>query len=359
MKIAPEHLDALAALRYDNCEARFLYLVATHSGFFTPQQFTEFAGQSKGRPAFRFTQKLVQRKHARATECARQTHLYDVYSRRIYGRIGKDNLRNRRHLSKELIHTRLLILDFVLGHLDCDFLETEHDKVSYFQQTLRLPLSLLPARIYKGIRSNTKTARYFVDRFPVFLTPEASPPSLPPVSFTFCDLEERDLVGFMTHLKQYENFLRHLPGFEFIYACPNSEKFRRARKFFHRFFDLDDTANIENTVRYFEVRRLWEEKKYNSVDRAGRDLLRWAKQHPRQQLLDAAYQKWVSGSLSAFEVAGVLKPLGGAPPITFSTYVLPRRNDVFESFSPGVGGTAPSGRRSAPVPGRFGQWLDR
>ena len=103
-------------------------------------------------------------------------------------------------------------------------------------------------------------------------------------------------------------------------------------------------------MRYFEVRQLWEEKKYNSVDRAGRDLLRWAKQHPRQELLDAAYQKWVSGSLSAFEVAGVLKPLGGAPPITFSTYVLPRRNDVFESFSPGAGGTAASGRRSAPVP---------
>ena len=350
MKIAPEHLDALQALGYDDCEARFLYLVATHSGYFTLEQFTDFAGQSKGRPGFRFTQKLIQREHARATKYARQTHIYDVYSRRIYGRIGKDNLRNRRHLSKELIHTRLLILDFVLGHLDCDFLETEADKVSYFHQELGLSLSLLPGRIYKGLRSNTKTPRYFVDRFPVFFSSEASSLSLPTVSFTYCDLEERDLGGFVSHLRKYEPFLRHLPGFRFVYACPNSEKFRRARRFFHRLFDLDDAANIENTLRYFEVRRLWEEKKYNSVERAGRDLLRWAKQHPRHEILDAAYQKWMSGNLAATEIAGVLKRAAGAPQISFSTYVLPRKHDLFESFSPGVSGTAGSGRRSAPVP---------
>lgn len=354
MNISPEHLNALAALGYEDCEAQFVYLVATHSGFFTLQQFTEFASPSKGRPAFRFTQKLIQRKHARATEYARQTCLYDVYSRRIYGRIDKDNLRNRRYLSNELIHTRLLILDFVLGHLDCHFLETEADKVRYFHKTLGIPLSLLPGRIYQGPSSDTKTARYFVDRFPVFLMTAGPSLSLTRVSFTYCDLEERDLGGFVSHLKNYKHFLSQLPGFEFIYACPNPEKFQRARRFFHRLFDLDDAANIENTLRYFEVRRLWEEKKYNSVDRSGRDLLRWAKQHPRQEFLNAAYLRWLSGSLSGAEVAGVLKPTQGGPQIGFSTYVLPRRHDLFESFSGGTGGTAASRQGPAPPPFRPG-----
>lgn len=131
---------------------------------------------------------------------------------------------------------------------------------------------------------------------------------------------------------------------------PKLGEIRRPRKFFERFFDVDDTANIKKTVRYFEVRRLWEEKKYNSVDRAGRDLLRWAKQHPRHEIIDAAYQKWVSGNLAATEIAGVLKPATEAPQISFSTYVLPRKHDLFESFSPGVSGTAGSRGRSASVP---------
>jgi len=221
----------------------------------------------------------------------------------------------------------------------------------YFHKRMRIPLSFLPGRIYKGLRSNTRTARYFVDRFPVLLGDSESPsPSLPPVSFTYCDLEERDLIGFMNHLRNYERFLRQLPAFEFIYACSNSEKFARARRFFHRLFDLDDTANIENTVRYFEVRRLWDEKKYNAVDRAGRDLLRWAKQHPRQEFLDAAYRKWLSGNLSATEIAGILRPVQGMPRMVFSTHTLPRSHNVF-SCSSGVGsGTGKFRQRSAPVP---------
>jgi hypothetical protein len=348
MNIDPEHLDALAALGYDSCEARFLYLVATHSGFFTLQQFGDFVSPGKRGPAFRFTQKLIQQKHARATEFARRTRIYDVYSRRIYGRIDKDNLRNRRHLSKELVHTRLLILDFVLGHLESNFLETEADKVKYFNQTLGIPLTLLPGRVYRGLESNATTSRYFVDRYPISLVPSSL--SSPRVSFTYCDLESRDLNGFISHLKKYEAFLRRLPAFEFVYACPSTYKFKRAMEFFHRLFDLEDSTNIEKTVRYFEVRRLWDEKKYNSVDRAGRDLLRWGKRHPRQPFLDAAYQQWLSGSLAANSVARVLKPDPMGRDITFSTYLLPRKHDLFERFSAGGDRTETSRQGSAPFP---------
>jgi len=39
MNITPTHLEALKAFGYTEVEAQFLYLAATHSGYFTPRQF--------------------------------------------------------------------------------------------------------------------------------------------------------------------------------------------------------------------------------------------------------------------------------------------------------------------------------
>ena len=90
MNIRPEHLAAIEGLGYDSHESQFIYLVATHSGYFTVQQFLDFTQQPKGRPVHRFTQKLIQRRHARVTECARKTHVLNLFSRRVYGPIDKD-----------------------------------------------------------------------------------------------------------------------------------------------------------------------------------------------------------------------------------------------------------------------------
>jgi len=42
--IKPSHLQALKALSYTEAEARFLYIVATHSGYFVARQFLGFTG---------------------------------------------------------------------------------------------------------------------------------------------------------------------------------------------------------------------------------------------------------------------------------------------------------------------------
>ena len=42
MNISPEHLNAIRNLGYTDTEARFLYLVATHSGYFTQRQYLDF-----------------------------------------------------------------------------------------------------------------------------------------------------------------------------------------------------------------------------------------------------------------------------------------------------------------------------
>ena len=149
MSLCGEYVEAIERYGYTPTEARFLYLVATHSGYFTQQQFFRFAGVQRGGMGTRLTAKAMQHGHIRTARLARHTLIYNLFSRPFYESIEKDNLRNRRRLSDELIRTRLLILDFVLAHPDHDYLETEHDKVRYFHGELGFPLPLLPHRTYK------------------------------------------------------------------------------------------------------------------------------------------------------------------------------------------------------------------
>ena len=114
--IRGEYVEAIERYGYTPTEARFLYLVATHSGYFTQQQFFRFAGVQRGGMGTRLTAKAMQHGHIRTARLARHTLIYNLFSRPFYESIEKDNLRNRRRLSDELIRTRLLILDFVLAH---------------------------------------------------------------------------------------------------------------------------------------------------------------------------------------------------------------------------------------------------
>ena len=63
MKIADHHIAALQAFRYTETEARFLYVVATHSGYFVPRQYLAFSGASWGYRTDHFHEKLESRGH--------------------------------------------------------------------------------------------------------------------------------------------------------------------------------------------------------------------------------------------------------------------------------------------------------
>jgi hypothetical protein len=334
MNIRPEHLAAIEGLGYDSHESQFIYLVATHSGYFTVQQFLDFTQQPKGRPVHRFTQKLIQRRHARVTEYARKTYVLNLFSRRVYRPIEKDNLRNRRRQSKELVHTRLLILDFVLAHSGERYLETEADKVSYFHDVLGLPLQVLPGRIYKGAKSNRTTKRPFIDRFPMFLPEAKNAFSLPPlVTLTFCDAVRPSLAQYVTHLRSYEKFLRRLPGFNFVYASPNTSKFAPAAVFFSRLFGDSGPIDAHHLVRYFQLRLLWETNRTGTLTRADRDFLRAGDKHYDGEPYESAFQKWATQGLSDTDIDSLLGPRRSQQTRSFRTYALPHQHNVFETFA--------------------------
>ena len=124
MNIAPAHLAALQALGYTEVEARFLYLVATHSGYFTARQFLSFTGAHWGKRTATSWKKLENRKHAR-TECfPKGGVVHHLFSRRLYRLIERENLRNRREHEFDFIRRRIAILDFVLLNQGYHYLET-------------------------------------------------------------------------------------------------------------------------------------------------------------------------------------------------------------------------------------------
>jgi hypothetical protein len=334
MNIRPEHLAAIEALGYESHESQFIYLVATHSGYFTVQQFLDFAQQTKGRPVHRFTQKLIQRRHARVTEYGRKTYVFNLFSRRVYRPIDKDNLRNRRRQSKERVHNRLLILDFVLAQSGERYLETEADKVSYFHDVLGLSHQSFPGRIYKGTKSNRNTKRHFIDRFPMFLPKPKNALSLPSVvTLTYCDPATSSLAQYVTHLRSYEKFLRRLPSFNFVYASPNASKFVRAAAIFSRLFGDSGPIDAHHLVRYFQLRLLWETNRTGALTRADRDFLRAGDKQYDCEPYESAFQKWATQGLSDTDIDGLLGPRRSQQTRSFRTCVLPHEHNIFETFA--------------------------
>src|SRR6266576_538854 len=161
-------LAHLSSLGCTEDEARFLYLVATHSAYLSVRQPPQVTETKSGDKSMAFSQKLLAKGHATARSFLRNGLVYHLFSRIVYRAIGRDNLRNRRAHSLEHIRTRLVALDFILAHFQYEYLETEDDKLNCFCQQLDIPKELLPRKCYSGAIHNRTTLRYFVDKFPRF-----------------------------------------------------------------------------------------------------------------------------------------------------------------------------------------------
>jgi hypothetical protein len=295
MKIPDHHLAAIKALGYTEDEARFLYLVATFSGYFVPRQFLALSGANWGPRTDRLTKKLLSRGHAARREYDR-TGVYHLFGKGLYTAIGKANLLNRRRHSIESIRTRLVVLDFIIAHQHFDYLENAKDKFIYFSETLGIPKAALPAKIYGRYFGSGGTRQYFADPFPVFLDGSRDRADRF-VTFCHVDSGQPDVTGFRHHLETYKPLLSQLTEFRFLYVSSSTANFPSAERCFESFSRvLRDNASAE-LLRYFEQRTLWDSKQYG---RFSNDDLEWLNQaQSRFQSLetDVLYAAWRSGEL--------------------------------------------------------------
>jgi hypothetical protein len=121
MNPPPAHIERIRELGYTESEARFLYIVAVFSGYFTLRQFRVFTGSSYGKRPTSFAQKLITQGHATARTDVRRGAIFHLFSRTIYHQMEKENLRNRKRHSFDFIRSRLVLFDFILTNQDLAF----------------------------------------------------------------------------------------------------------------------------------------------------------------------------------------------------------------------------------------------
>lgn len=324
------YVERILRFGYTETEARFLYVAATHSGYFTQAHFLRFAEVEKGGLGTRLVAKADKLGHIRTLRFGQHRLVHNLYRRRFYELLKKDNLRNRRHLSPLLIRNRLLILDFVVAHPELPYLETENDKVDHRHSVRGIPKALLPCRIYKGAKDRMETRRYFVDRSPIFLDGQSQP--LDPV-FVYCDHGERSLLGFVSFLESYSAVLRSLPAFRLIYSSPNAKKFARAEGFFTRRLSATTRVDPANLQHYFTVRHLWDSGQTAALTSADRQLLRRGDEQYRDAFFEEIYRQVTAEKVSSTQLNALIRQALGVPKRAFATYLLPESYDILDHVS--------------------------
>src|SRR6266852_4277964 len=298
MNIAPTHLDALKALGYTEAEARFLYIVATHSGYFVARQFLAFTEAHWGKCTTLFWNKLQTKRHAR-TECfPKSGTVYHLFSRRLYRQIDRENIRNRREHEIEYIQRRIGMLDFVLSHPQCKYLETEPEKVSFFCDRLKIPNHFLPSKIYHGQRTSQPTVRYFVDKFPMFVVPPS-----PVVTFTYLQGPEASLTEFVHHLEVYLPLFRQLSEFRFLYLARADSHFEKAKELFDSLVAIPLGSDVSaELLRYFHIRKAWDLSRYTSLTEAELIFRNQAKTRFAGQRFEHLYRGWKVGRVTEADI---------------------------------------------------------
>jgi len=329
MHFPEDCIENLRALGYTGDEARFLYLVATHSGYFSTRQYLTFTSSRSGEKSMAFTQKVQGKGHGTARLLLRNGRVYHLCSRLVYRAIGRENLRNRREHSVEHIRTKLAILDFVLGHLDYRYLETESEKVDHFCKKLCLSRAILPAKRYAGAVRQKPTDRYFVDKFPLFFATEPSSSSV--VTFSFVDPGMMSVGAFETHLLAYASLFAALPAVQLVYIATRPTQFESARRLFLamtvRPSKTDPGAEV---LRYFALRKFWDAKQYGVLTTQDIEFLNMAQNRFDDALTHIRYHQWAQNSISSEMVRQEFRDLAPKAEVRFNTELVDGQAALFE-----------------------------
>jgi hypothetical protein len=319
MTIQQSQLVNLRAFGYTEVEARFLYLVATHSGYFTVRQFLHFAGARSGKRNARLVEKLFGRGHASAQRYRRRSMVYHLHSRPIYDSIGKPDLRNRRGHELDYIKARLLALDYVLANPEDDYFETAEAKRHYFMRRFNVPDSLfLPSKEHcKGIT--------FADGFPLCIA-YPSPDYMPVVTFTYLDPEHRNLDAYIGHLRRYRPLFRHLPSFQFLYISTEGGLQKDAAELFSLYVE---GKGLEDLIRYFSLHTKWNNKQYGQLTEQDVLFLSEGRKRYTGESIGTLCYLWKRNQLPKDIQIAVAPPQVPTQKILFRTLTVPGHEMIF------------------------------
>ncbi|HZU42143.1 MAG TPA: hypothetical protein VE994_05685 [Terriglobales bacterium] len=224
-------IQSLEAIGYVQREASFLYLVAVHSGYFLRRQYHYFTQREGGRMATRFLRKAHRHRHIQVIECGQRRHIYHLTAKPVYAALGLAGSQHRRIKSDAYMKSRLMVLDFMLDHLDADALITEAAKVDFFTTQYGVKLELLP-QSYMG------RPLYFSEGFPILVSRIGVP------RFTFFDEGQISSSRFENFLDQYQPLFSAIRASELIYLADTEANVRRAKAVFEHCFPTDRLRGV-------------------------------------------------------------------------------------------------------------------
>ena len=212
-------IPVLESVGYTEREAAFLYLVALHSGFFLRRQYGRFVRRERGAIAEQLLRRAAALGHLQSIACGQARFVYHLASKEVYTAVGLAASQHRRLKGDAQIKYRLMVLDFVLDHLDDSILDSTDAKVRFFTHTLGLSATVLP-------QSRAGSAHFFLEEFPILIGEQQS------IHFTFFDEGALSTRGFENFLRRYRAVFAALPGFELLYLADSDRNFERAGKVF-------------------------------------------------------------------------------------------------------------------------------
>jgi len=330
-----ERIHALQSLGYEDTEAHFLCLAALHSGYFVRRQFLAFVGAPKGWRDDSFAHKLIARKHCVATAFRHNHMVYRLSSKPFFTALDEHDNRNRREKQPATIKNKLMALDFVLEHQDLSYLATEAEKVEYFTSTAYVPLENLPAKRYQSLRNGQSTLRYFVEKFPIFVSTPGAEQST--VSFCYVDEGVVSTDGFKTFLAYYQPLFSSLAGYRIVYVAAQPYLAEKARRAFEGSRRNGSTAPLDPLTRdllnYFQDRRKYEARDFSGFDTARIVHYREQKQRFVGFGFDDLYRHWLEeGDVAVLRKNGQRASAAqslSAPVGQFDTYLLRHNYELF------------------------------
>lgn len=337
MNIRQQDLAAIEDLGYTADEARFLYIVATHSGYFQPRQYVAANGIAWGKRVQHFTGKLESRGHVTWREYLDMGGVYHLFSKTLYRRIEKTDLRNRRRHSTEYIRTRLLLLDFILENPQHEYFESETDKLAYFCGQRAIPKQVLPVKRYEAASGAAPALRYFVDKFPLFLD-RSRGLSSPVVSLSYVDPGQASLAGFAHHLQNYAGLFSCLGNFAFLYIAGSPANFAKAAECFRSLVRDRIGKDVTEEIRaYFERRRAWDLKQYSQLSAEDLESLQSAKERFASRDVERLYASWSSGELDDRALRRMLSRKYAEVKVEFRTCLVSRKSADVRKLNGGRG----------------------
>ena len=214
MTLTYDPIPVLQTAGYTEREAAFLYLAALHSGYFLRRQYLRFIERGRGALAAQFLRRAFALGHIQSIACGQARFIYHLRAAAIYDVVGLAASQHRRLKGDASIKSRLMVLDFVLDHLDEPMLDTRESKCRYFTSLVGIEENRLPA-VHGAL---------FGDDFPVLLGE--------PLRFTFVDEGTLSSSAFERFLSRYRAVFDALPGFTLLYVTDSIQNADRARATF-------------------------------------------------------------------------------------------------------------------------------